>query len=76
MLARRGYVELVPVVYILNQMVLGQICLAPINHRKIPETDTHPSSEHVENVPLATLSCLLKGGVHDPRLSQRIKGFI
>ena len=42
LLARRGYVELVPVVCILNQMVLGQICLAPINHRKNPETDTHP----------------------------------
>ena len=42
LLARRGYVELVPAVCILNQMVLGQICLAQINHRKNPETDTHP----------------------------------
>ena len=42
LLARRGYVELVPVVCILNQMGLGQICLAPINHRKNPEADTHP----------------------------------
>jgi len=38
---------------------------------RIGETETHadPSSKHCENATLATSSCLLKGGVHDPRFA-------
>ena len=72
LLARRGYVELVSVVCILNQMVLRTILSRP---NRPPEKLQKPKpiqnhrQKDIENAPLAKCSCPLKGGVRDPRFA-------